>query len=110
MSSPQQLLFLVGSGLGVAILYKLLLGSHSKSDTKESTSVVPEIFDGYGDDQMTFIGGYHAQNRLGPYKARLVTPDLAHIIVNNAVYEATPSQLIAQQHNEPPVQFVSEYF
>ena len=121
MSSTQQLLFLVGSGLGAAIIYKLLLGSHGKTDTKENMSVLPEHVHFYGDDQMTHIGGYLTENRLAPNKARMVSTmggdgheghmtGLAHVGFANAVFEAEPSQLMAVQTVEPPVQFVSEYF
>jgi hypothetical protein len=113
-------LFIAGSAFGAAILYKTLFAGEKKSETKENTSVLPEAFDFYGDDAQTFIMGFHAENRLGPTKARLVNvgpPDedghptgVANVIINNAVFQAEPSLLIASQTSEPPVQFVSEYF
>lgn len=99
------LIKLAGFVAGSYIVYKGL----TYTAGSPTVTVVPDHVDFFGDDQMTFIQGLHAENRLEPIKQVTVGPGLSQIQVNNAIFESNPQVLQEIQESIPNTLFLKDW-
>jgi hypothetical protein len=89
---------------GVYVVYKALTSVAGEPHVENA----PENPQFYGDDNMTFMQGLHAENRLQNIKATHVDAGLAHASINGAIFEVNPDTLNPPQFHLPKTLYVKQ--
>lgn len=71
---------------------------------------IPENAEFFGDDNMTFIQGLHANNKMDNVKIKEIGPGLAVVNIGNAIYEIDSYAGVQEILRELPKPVYSESF